>query len=385
MEQTSPAPPAPPATRGARFGAFFLASLLSFLWIWLLAFLLEDVGRMNPVDYDEVYAAGMPSELIAELRGVNHEVGLLELRIKRQEQIQGVLQRDVESSGKVMEQMMNLQRLALEKGSVPSVVEREALAMAQETFLSSQGKYREANIEIQSANRTLFELQQKRTELETRKGSAEAPIQKEFRARQRARALIEASVRLGILIPLFLVAAATVRRRWRHPWRPIYLSFLVATFWTLGYEMFEQFPAEYFKYIAIVTAIGIVIAFLAWIIRKSTSPSPSLVLARNRAALHGERLSGLRVQAESDTDPGDARREATGPSAAGARRPAGSGGPCGLQLPELRHRALRGLWRVLRAAPLAAPLLRGVWRRVRRGARGPGGGRSDLSEAALGR
>lgn len=284
MEQTSPAPPAPPATRGARFGAFFLASLLSFLWIWLLAFLLEDVGRMNPVDYDEVYAAGMPSELIAELRGVNDEVGLLELRIKRQEQIQGVLQRDVESSGKVMEQMMNLQRLALEKGSVPSVVEREALAMAQETFLSSQGKYREANIEIQSANRTLFELQQKRTELETRKGSAEAPIQKEFRARQRARALIEASVRLGILIPLFLVAAATVRRRWRHPWRPIYLSFLVATFWTLGYEMFEQFPAEYFKYIAIVTAIGIVIAFLAWIIRKSTSPSPSLVLARNRAA-----------------------------------------------------------------------------------------------------
>jgi predicted RNA-binding Zn-ribbon protein involved in translation (DUF1610 family) len=284
MEHSIPAPPAPPTTRGSRIGAFFLSTTLTFLWIWLLAFLLEDVGRMSPVSYDEIYAAGMPSELVEELSGVDREVRLLERGIERQEQIQGVLKRDMETSGEVMGQMMDLQRLALEKGSVPSEAERDALATAQETFLSSQGQYREANIEIQSANRTLFGLQQRRTGLETRKAAAEAPIQKSYRAKVRVRALMEACVRLGILIPLFLVAAATVRRRWRHPWRPIYQSFLVATFWTLGYEMFEQFPALYFKYIAILTAIGITIAFLAWIIRKSTSPSPSLVLARNRAA-----------------------------------------------------------------------------------------------------
>ncbi len=284
MDQTTPLPPAPPTTRGSRFGAFSLATILTFLWIWLLAFLLEDVGRMSPVNYDEIYRAGMPPELVQDLAGVDREVRDLERKIKREEQIQRDLERDMEASGEVMRQMMDLQRLALEKGSAPSGAEREALATAQETFLSAQGQYREANIEIQSANATLFALQGRQDLLSSRRTAAEAPIQKAYQAKVRARALVEAGVRLGILIPLFLLAAATVRKRWRHAWRPIHLSFLVATFWTLGYEMFEQFPAEYFKYIAILTAIGITLAFLAWIIRKATSPSPSLVLARNRAA-----------------------------------------------------------------------------------------------------
>lgn len=284
MEATSPAPPAPPTTRGSRFGAFTLATILTFLWIWLLGFLLDDVGRVRPVNYQEFFEAGMPAELLEEVAETDLEVRTLERKINRQEQIQRDLQRDMETSGEVMRQMMDLQRLALEKGNAPSEAERDALATAQETFLTSQGQYREANVEIQSANATLFALQGRRSALGSRRQAAEAPIRKAYQAKVRTRALIEACVRLGILIPLFLVAAATVRKRWRHPWRPIYLSFLVATFWTLGYEMFEQFPAEYFKYIAIVTAIAITLAFLSWIIRKATSPSPSLVLARNRAA-----------------------------------------------------------------------------------------------------
>lgn len=284
MEDTSVAPPAPPTTRGSRFGAFTLATILTFLWIWLLGFLLDDVGRVRPVSYQELFEAGMPAELLEEVAETDLEVRTLERKISRQEQIQRDLQRDMETSGEVMRQMMDLQRLALEKGNAPSEAERDALATAQETFLSSQAQYREANEEIQSANATLFALQGRRSALVSRKDAAEAPIRKAYQAKVRTRALIEACVRLGILIPLFLVAAATVRKRWRHPWRPIYLSVLVATFWTLGYEMFEQFPAEYFKYIAIVTAIAITLAFLSWIIRKATSPSPSLVLARNRAA-----------------------------------------------------------------------------------------------------
>ncbi|MGB0331862.1 MAG: hypothetical protein ACPGPE_08595, partial [Planctomycetota bacterium] len=255
-----------------------LATILTCLWIWLLGFLVDDVGRMKPASYQEFSEAGMPAELLGEIAEMDLEVRTLERKINRQEQIQRDLQRDMETSGEVMRQMMDLQRLALEKGNAPSDAERDALATAQETFLTSQGQYREANVEIQSANATLFALQGRRSALGSRREAAEAPIRRAYQAKVRTRALIEACVRLGILIPLFLVAAATVRKRWRHPWRPIHLSFLIATFWTLGYEMFEQFPAEYFKYIAIVTAIAITLAFLSWIIRKATSPSPSLVL-----------------------------------------------------------------------------------------------------------
>ena len=321
MEPVTPAPPAPPTTRGSRFGAFLLATILTFLWIWLIGFLLDDVGRMRPVNYSEYYEAGVPTELVEQLEEVDREVQALERKIGRQGQIQRDLQRDMETSGEVMRQMMDLQRLALEKGNAPSEGEREALGTAQETFLTSQVQYRAANQEIQSANATLFGLQDRRAGLQSRLAAAEAPIRKAYEAKVRTRLLVEACVRLGILIPLFLAAAAIVRKRWRHPWRPIYISFLVATFWTLGYEMFEQFPAEYFKYIAIVTAIAITLAFLAWIIRKATSPSPSLVLARNRAAyMEGVcpvcafKLSRTPIQAgEPSKGRGRAPRQPAGP------------------------------------------------------------------------
>ena len=287
MEEHTPLPSSPPTTWASRLGSFSLASVLTFLWIWLLIFLLSDVGRVKPLRYGPMYEAGMPAELLEELAGVDGEVASQQKRIERQAQLQRDLERDMEQSGEVMRQMMELQRLALEKGSAPTEAERDALAVAQDTFLSSQAQFRGANAEIQGANATLFDLRERREALQVKEDAAEAPILARYEKERRARSFWEASVRLGLTIPLFLVAAFLVWKRWRHAWRPIYMSFLLATFWTVGREMFDRFPAEYFKYIAILSSIGITLAFLGWMIRKATSPTPGLVLARNRAAYMG--------------------------------------------------------------------------------------------------
>ena len=78
MGLTSAPSPAPPTTRGSRFGAFMLATILTFLWIWLLGFLLDDVGRMKPVSYQEFFGAGMPAELLGEVAEMDLEVRTLE-------------------------------------------------------------------------------------------------------------------------------------------------------------------------------------------------------------------------------------------------------------------------------------------------------------------
>lgn len=277
----------PPTTWASRLGALALSGTLTFLWVWLLFFLLSDVGRHQSVRYSSFYDAGMPPELLAEVAALEEEVTSQELKAGRQEQLQQDLKRGMEQSAEVMQQMMDLQRLALEKGSTPSQAERDVLAEAQGTFIASQEQYRAANTEIQGANATLFELRQRGAELQVRVEGAEEPIRKSYEVARREGAFREASLRLLLLIPLLILSATVLWKRWRGAWRPIYMSVFLAVFWTVGLEMFQRFPAEYFKYIAILTAIGITLSFLAWVIRKATSPSPTLVLARNRAAYMG--------------------------------------------------------------------------------------------------
>lgn len=272
------------STWASRLGAFFLSSVLTLLWVWLLAFLLGDLGKIDRPEYDQLYEAQMPAELLQQQAEVGEQMLELEKRTSRLAQLQGDLERDMEQSGEVMRQMMDLQRLGLEKGEPPSDEERAALAAAQSTFLSSQESYRAANGEIQAANLTLFQLRERQRELAAAESEAAAPIRKAYAVELRARDFREAALRLGLVVPLFVLTAFLVVRRWSSPWRPVHLSALVATFWTLGVEMFERFPAEFFKYIAIVTAIAITLGFLGWLIRKATSPSPALALARHRAA-----------------------------------------------------------------------------------------------------
>ena len=284
MANPTDAPRSTRSTWASRVGAFLLSSILTVLWIGLLAFLLSDVGKLDRPDYQPLFEAGMPAELLADRAEVGDQIAALEKRTERLGQLQVDLERDMEQSGEVMRQMMDLQRLGLEKDEPPSDEERAALASAQSTFLSSQESYRAANAEIQAANLELFQLRERQQDLARAVREAEAPIRKAHAVQVRGWELREATLRLGLVVPLFVLSALLVVRRWSSPWRPVHLSALVATFWTLGLEMFERFPAEYFKYIAIVTAILITLGFLVWLIRKATSPSPALVLARHRAA-----------------------------------------------------------------------------------------------------
>ena len=74
--------------------------------------------------------------------------------------------------------------------------------------------------------------------------------------------------------------------------------------------MWDHFPREFFKYIAILAAIGMLGAFLAWAIRSSARPSKATMLKRHREVYLNHRCpvcafrqavwtkQGLRLQGE---------------------------------------------------------------------------------------
>ena len=91
-------------------------------------------------------------------------------------------------------------------------------------------------------------------------------------------------LKLLFIVPILLAAAWAWGRRKRSLLRPIFLACLLASFWKVGVVMFEHFPEEYFKYIAIGAAILIVLAFLVRLLRSASSPDPEIRLKRRREA-----------------------------------------------------------------------------------------------------
>ena len=53
--------------------------------------------------------------------------------------------------------------------------------------------------------------------------------------------------------------------------------------------MWDHFPRNFFKYVAILEAIGILGAFLTWAIRSSTRPRKATLLKRHREAYQNHR------------------------------------------------------------------------------------------------
>jgi len=267
-----------------RIGTYLLSTLLMFLIIYLLGFVLRDIGDIEGPDYQEVRESHVDETLRQRADDLQNEIAATETKIERQTEVQGDLKRGMDNARETMQQMMDLQRLSLERQATPTDEERNALATAQQRFLDAQNRFEEANNEIAALNEKRFELRQELDTVQEQLSEQEKPAREEFEQLMRAHQFRVASWKLLFIVPLFALAAWLFYRKRRSPYRAICLAALLATFWKVGVVMFDYFPREFFKYIAIFAAIGIVLWFLVWLLRNAAKPNRDLILNRNREA-----------------------------------------------------------------------------------------------------
>ncbi len=282
-----PALPPTPVPRLLRVGSLLLSILLAVLAVWLLGFVLDDIGGIAGPDHQAVMDEYVDSSLRERADELDRRIGEIETRVARQEELQGDLQRSMDNARETMRQMMELHRLSLEQQTPPTEAEKGALATAQQRFLGSQDRFETANAEIAASNESKFRLRQEQQSLQATIEAQEEPAQADYRDRRQAHQFKVAALRLTFIVPLFLLAAWLSWRQRGSAYRSIVLALLAASFWKLGQVMFEHFPREFFKYITIVVALAIVLAFLAWVLRKAAKPSRRLLLARYREAYRG--------------------------------------------------------------------------------------------------
>jgi predicted RNA-binding Zn-ribbon protein involved in translation (DUF1610 family) len=284
MPSSSLTQPPAPVPRSLRLGSFLLSTMLMFLFVWLLGFVLDDIGDIEGPSYSAVEERHVDQTLSARSQDLGSQIAAIEAGVLRQEEIQQELRQSMDNAQRTMDRMIDLHRLAFEQQLPPDDEDRRTLAQAQQRYVEAEDRYESANRQIAASSESRFTLRQELQDLEATIAEQRLPARDEHRQLFESHRIKIASYKLSIIVPLFLAAAWVFSRNRQSPFRSILLAALAATFWKVGRVMFDEFPREIFKYIAIVAAITIVLAFLTWLLRKAARPDKALLVTRYREA-----------------------------------------------------------------------------------------------------
>lgn len=278
---------APHAHKGPwthRLLVYFFTVLFGLLVYWLLGFVMRDIGTWPGPDYTAVEKRLSDLGLTQEATGVQKQIDETKRAIENRQQRQKVLRDSTSNSERTMNQLLELQKLTLQKGLTPSSDETKALAESQRLFLVNQTKYQEMNDQIATLSEQLGELENRRRSVQEKLDARQPDIQKEF-VRLRSRHQFKlAALKLAVLLPL-LALAVWLFLRWRGSlYASLSYGFGLALIVKVGMVMHEHFPRRYFKYVLIVIAIALVARVLIYLLRSRAYPKLDWLLKQYREA-----------------------------------------------------------------------------------------------------
>ena len=274
---------------GHRLLIFGFGVLLTVLLVWLLEFVVSDIGRWSGPEFEYIERKYVSQETLDNLEGLEKEMRALQVEIDDQKEIQGILRTSTENSRETMGQLVDIHKLNLEKDVKPTQVEQEALAESEARFLDNQKRFQEANEKIAGLSEQQRRVAQQIAALKEEIGEKRKPVKEAYDEAREVHLIKVAALKLAVIVPLLFVAAWFLLKHRTGPYAPIIYASFCATFWETGAVMFKHFPREYFKYIAIGAAIVIVLGALIHLIRLVTTPRAEWLIRQYKDAYHKRR------------------------------------------------------------------------------------------------
>jgi hypothetical protein len=166
-----------------RLLVYTFSLLFGLLVYWLLGFVVRDIGTWPGPSYDEVQRQMLDAPLLEELESLRLQIEETNRTITDFRQRQEVLRDSTANSERTMNQLLELQRLTLQKGMVSSAEEQQALAESQKLFLANQTRYQQINEQIATLSEQLRELERRQRDAQRVVDTRREPIQQEYQAR----------------------------------------------------------------------------------------------------------------------------------------------------------------------------------------------------------
>lgn len=270
--------------RALRWTIRLLTAVILLLFVWLEGFVIADIDSLPGPDRSALVESGVDPELTTRSGQLEGEIATLEIRVLQLEELKANRTEARQSADATLRQFTEQQRFELEQDRVPSKVLEEALDAARASFLAASESFEEANAQVATLQSEMSGLRSELRTVRERIAGQRALGEKQYHVQWIAHRYKVAAIKLAFVVPLFLLAAYQNARRRGTLFVPFTRSLLLASFFWIGVVMHDHFPAEFFKYIAIVAAIVIVSVALTRTLRTAARPRPDVKLRRRREA-----------------------------------------------------------------------------------------------------
>jgi hypothetical protein len=276
-----------PPTKGPwthRLLIWFFSALSGVLVYWLLGFVVRDIGTLPGPNYQALERQLLDPSLLQRAADLRQEIEETNRAIQDQKQRQAVLRDSADNSGRTMTQLLELQRLNLQKNVTPSELEQRSLAESQQLFLANQRQYQHANEQVATLSEQLRGREAEQREVSARVEVSRGPVQAEYQTRYTRHQLRIAALKLAVLLPVLLLAVYLFVRHRAGLYGVAIYALGIATLLKVVLVMHEHFPRRYFKYVLIVAALALVARILFYLLRTVAQPSREWLLKQYREA-----------------------------------------------------------------------------------------------------
>lgn len=276
-----------PKPRGPWFHRFLIwlfAIAVSLLSFWLLGYIIRDIDTIEGPDYQTMESAMLDIALVDRRETLAHEIDDTQRSIANLNEQRVLLQNTINTSQQTMHQLLDLQRLSIEKRAELSEEQDSALTENLDLFLANQKQVQEFNAQLSELNLKLQDLQANADDANAEIDLAKQPIREAFDVALRKHRLWLGVYKLAVLLPLLLISTLLFIRKSAGNYAPLVYAMGVALAARVFFVMHEHFPAIYFKYILIAVSLVIAIAVLVRLLRTVANPRGDWLLKQYREA-----------------------------------------------------------------------------------------------------
>ena len=263
---------------------YCFTGLFAVLVYWLLGFIVTDIATWPGPDYQQLEKRIVDQNLVKESASLHVQIEEATRAISNRKERQSVLRDSTSNSERTMNQLLELQKLMLQKGVTPSADAVKALSDSQKLFLTNQTKYQELNDQIATLSDQLNDLQIRQRDAQKTIEAQRPAVQEEYNRQQSRHQLKLATLKLTILVPLLGFTVWLFLKKRTALYAPLVYGFGLAVLVRVVLVIHEHFPTRYFKYILITAALLLVGGILVYLLRALAFPKMDWLLKQYREA-----------------------------------------------------------------------------------------------------
>ena len=267
-----------------RFAIQLFTLVLAVLVFWVLGFFVEDIQSIRGPDYAAIEKKHLDKELVAKRETLEKQIVDLTRQIENQKVKQSVVGDSSRNLQQTISQLIELQKLGMQKSIAFSDTEQANFTSSLNIFLGNQKKYQELSQAVSDMLERKQGLVREKEQAEQEIEKQRQPARDEFNALRERHRLKLAFFQLAILLPILIVAATVTIKKRSSIYFPLFLAFGAATLIKVALVVHEYFPSKYFKYILIGVLLIVVTRLLIYFIRTIAFPKTHWLVKQYREA-----------------------------------------------------------------------------------------------------